>query len=114
MANTEVTIEWQMTTQGYQVGDVCTVERTEFIDDLIERQVVVVVERELDEAVYPGGDTVPGSTPHAEQQLTDAPNRNAKRDEWAEFLTAASVAFTENDSRDDLVALWDAHLTATA
>lgn len=42
-----------------------------------------------------------------EVEEIEVPDRNDKRDDWAEFLTAKGVPFEEDAKRGDLIALWD-------
>lgn len=42
---------------------------------------------------------------HTEQ--LDAPRRGASRAAWAEFLDSQNIAHSDDDRRDDLVALWE-------
>ncbi|MCV7210153.1 hypothetical protein [Mycolicibacterium canariasense] len=52
-------------------------------------------------------EVTPEPEPEPEPEPVDPPARNASRAKWAAFLTSQGVAFTDDDGRDDLIALWD-------
>lgn len=49
----------------------------------------------------------PEPEPAPEPDPVDPPARNASRPKWAAFLTSQRIVFTDQDGRDDLIALWD-------
>lgn len=55
-------------------------------------------------------DPEPGPDPDAGQSAGEPPARNASREKWAAWLDSQEppVAYTAEDGRDDLVAIWDA------
>ena len=50
----------------------------------------------------PAGENGPGT-----QGQEDAPHRGASTADWRAFLDRQGVPYTEDDRRDDLVALWE-------
>lgn len=78
-------------------GERRKVQRSEHVDRLIRKGFVVVVDED--------GDVVPTPEPTG----PEAPAKNASTDAWRDFLTAQSVEFDPDATRDELVDAWDAH-----
>lgn len=110
MSNT-VTITGRVATTYLDRGETVTVERTERIDRLIEKGYVALSgDDALVGAAYPSetSEAVYGEDRGQEPAEDDeAPARNASRADWAEFLTGLGYAVGEDESRDDLIAVWD-------
>ena len=104
----KVTIKGRVSTTALRRGEVVTVEQTAAIDALVAHGYVTVVSDEP--ASMTGAVVPPESTPvEYEPQQNDeqqAPARSASRADWVEFLTGQGFGVTDEDSRDDLVALW--------
>lgn len=105
-----VTIEGSITPSTFlRRGHRMTVERTDYIEKLIRGGYVVVV-RNLPadtEVVEIPAAQMPASRGESEVR-TDPPARNAKRSDWADFLESQDIEFGEFDTRDELIARWDA------
>lgn len=104
----KVTIKGRVSTTVLRRGEVETVERTDAIDALVARGYVTVVGDEpvsMTGAVTPQGDTPVEHEQQADDEL-QAPAQSASRVDWVEFLTQQGFGVTDEDSRDDLVALW--------
>lgn len=113
----EVTIKAAQSFGGMRAGEVITVERTAYIEGLIERQRVEVVDDEVAQtAPQPAGaDDLP-TEPVVEFAAGDPaaagpPARNAETTEWAEYM---AVRFPDYDvtgkSRSELIAEYDARV----
>lgn len=108
MSNT-VTITGRIATTYLDRGETVTVERTDRIDRLIEEGYVAIS----------GDDTIVGAAYPAEtseavvdaagvpDDALEAPGRNASRAEWVEFLTAQGFEVDDDQTRDDLIEVWD-------
>ena len=109
----EVTIKAEQSFGGMRVGEVVTVERTTYIEGLIERGRVSVVDDVAPTAPQPAGaDDLP-TEPQVEFVTGDPaasgpPARNAETTEWAEYM---AVRFPDYDvtgkSRSELIAEYD-------
>ena len=105
----EVTIKAQQSVGRLRAGDVVTVERSDYVDGLIERGRVAVVD----------GDTITGegiligdgdeSLPVRPADLPEPPKRSASRDDWAEYLAqhVHVEGGTEGKTRGELLEAWD-------
>lgn len=108
----------------FEDGQVVTLERTPFVDKLIEGGRVVIVDDNPPEAVGTIIDGVIGDTPVELDERTDSereadeqaaaaraelgvPKRSASRDDWAEFLAENTPIVTDGKSRSELQAEWD-------
>jgi hypothetical protein len=90
-------------------GQEVTVQRTEQIDALI-RQGFVDVIAEHDDAT-PEGKVVSPEPPAPASDEPKHPAKNARREDWAEFLATTPLADKITDqSRDQLVGLWEAYV----
>lgn len=90
-----VTVTGRISTTYLAAGQTVTVEHTDQIDALAAAGWITIEH----------ADTLPAKPAPAADP--NEPGRNASRDAWAEFLADRGVEFTETDTRDDLVALWD-------
>lgn len=108
-----VTIEGSVTTPSTFLAPRAriTVERTTYIDKLIARGYVNVIERITPEAA---ADEVEQATEcqreaaASEHALTGAPPRNGRTEEWAKFLESKGYRVDPAANRDALIAAWDA------
>lgn len=94
-------------------GEERTVQRTPFVERLIEQGFVdVIAGCEIDHVVAAQAEPealtdkiVSGDpTPHT---FDNPPARNASREDWAEFLAARTNIVTEDKNRAELQAEWD-------
>jgi hypothetical protein len=111
-----VTIEGSVTPSTYlSRGKRTTVERTPFIDKLIRKGFVNVVQthdatpRDVVTEIEQHTDEVKEAARlELKVRPDDAPARNASTEEWAQFLEDREIAFPEGSTRADLIARWDA------
>lgn len=107
----EVTIKAQQSVGRLRAGDVVTVERSDYVDGLIERGRVAVVDDTItDEGILIGdGDQ---SLPVRPDDLPEPPKRNASYDDWAEYLDehVHVEGGTDGKTRAELLAIWDRFL----
>lgn len=107
----EVTIKAQQSVGRLRAGDVVTVERSDYVDGLIERGRVAVVDDTItDEGILIGdGDQ---SLPVRPDDLPEPPKRNASYDDWAEYLAehVHVEGGTDGKTRAELLAIWDRFL----
>ncbi|AXQ60641.1 hypothetical protein SEA_ALI17_25 [Gordonia phage Ali17] len=104
----EVTIKAQQSVGRLRAGDVVTVERSDYVNGLIKRgRVAVVDDAVTDESiVVDDGDK---ALPVRPGDLPEPPKRNASRDDWAEYL-AEHVHIeggTEGKTRPELLEAYD-------
>ncbi|WRQ08236.1 hypothetical protein JDBV14_00610 [Mycobacterium phage harman] len=119
-----VTIEGSKSTptDRLDAGEQITVEYTPEIQQLIRIGGAVVVEWHEDEPVekageaLPDGETRTGVEAPADGTLVElaqdddeptVPARNASRDVWTAFLDSQGLDYSNDDGRDDLIAIWD-------
>lgn len=79
-------------------GERRTVALTPHVQRLIDRGFVVVVDENAGDAPEPDFTDENG-------ELTE-PHGGSSKVEWQKWLDAHEVAYSINDSRDDLVAIW--------
>lgn len=93
MSNT-ITIEGTVTPSTLLPrGDRMTVSRSSFIEKLIAKGYVRVVDA-VDESP---------AVPDVEVAV---PAKNAKREDWKAFLEFQGVPFPDDATRDDMIAIW--------
>lgn len=106
----EVTIKAQQSVGRLRAGDVVTVERSDYVDGLIERGRVAVVDGDTitDEGILIGNDG-DEQLPVRLADLPEPPKRSASRDEWAMFLAehVHVEGGTEGKTRGELLEVWD-------
>ena len=94
-----VRIKGVISTTTLKRGDERTVERTEQVDRLIAHGYVKVVavtkEAGADLPVEPAEVTV------------YAPARSASKQDWRVFLDEMGIEYTDEDTRDELIAKWE-------
>lgn len=107
-----VTIEGSITPSTFlRRGARITVERTDYIDKLIRRGYVTVVQ-DFPAAAAAAAEEVAQTVQaqhaavDAERQLSGTPARNASRDEWAAFM-GDRAQFDDSHTRNDLIQMWD-------
>lgn len=100
-------------------GDRKTVERSAFIEKLIAKGYVKVVEDAPKSTVAEPVSVqqtmaeveqvaVKASEPaRLERKIVDTPHRNGSREEWAEFLDSKTVAYPDGATRNELIERWD-------
>lgn len=115
-----ITVEGTITPSTFlAAGDRRTVTRTAFVEKLISKGFIRVVEDTPSPTV---ADPVPvqetmaeveqaaatASEPsRLERRIVEAPNRNGSREEWAKFLDSQKVAYPEGATRNELIERWD-------
>ena len=115
-----ITVEGTITPSTFlAAGDRRTVTRTAFVEKLIAKGFIRVVEDTPSPTV---ADPVPVQETMAEvdqaaattsersrleRRIVDAPNRNGSREEWAKFLDSQKVAYQEGATRNELIERWD-------
>lgn len=107
----EVTIKAQQSVGRLRAGDVVTVERSGYVDGLIERGRVAVVDGDTitDEGILIGDGDGDEALPVRPDDLPEPPKRNASYDDWAEYL-AQHVHIeggTDGKTRAELLEVWD-------
>ncbi|QOV97153.1 hypothetical protein [Rhodococcus pyridinivorans] len=98
-----ITVEGTITPSTFlAAGDRRTVTRTAFVEKLIAKGFIRVVDDETSAEVAP---VVEEKT----EEVFAVPARNAKREVWAAFLTRLDpdIHFTDEDGRDDLIELYE-------
>jgi len=98
-----ITVEGTITPSTFlAAGDRRTVTRTVFVEKLIAKGFIRVVE---DTAAAEAVPVVEEKT----EEVFAVPARNAKREVWAAFLERLDpdIHFTDEDGRDDLIALYE-------
>lgn len=109
----QITIEGSKTTPTtfLKAGSRITVERTGYIDKLIARGYVNVVQihespktimNEIEQEVDEQRDAAA-----KEHALTGAPARNALTEDWRTYLTDRGFAGLENATRAEMIAAWE-------
>ncbi|QRY62754.1 hypothetical protein JVX90_00305 [Gordonia sp. PDNC005] len=107
----EVTITAVQPVLGLMVGDTVTVERTHRVDAAIKTGRVTVAGDESEEETLA---RIAEDVRAARAEL-GVPPRNASRDAWAAFLAVKHhVTVSDDQSRDDLIDVWDHHDCDTA
>lgn len=105
----EVTIKAQQSVGRLRAGDVVTVERSDYVDGLIERGRVAVVDDSTitDEGILIGDGEQ--SLPVRPADLPEPPKRSASHADWAEYLAehVHVEGGTEGKTRAELLAIWD-------
>lgn len=119
----KVVIEGTVTPSTFlAAGERRTVSRTEFVDKLIAKGFVKVVDQPTPAVSVAApapvaDDPVESATDPAAEvvQSEDAaapPSRNARRATWAKFLDNRGIDYPEEASRDDLVDIYTNHTAA--
>lgn len=96
-----ITVEGTITPSTFlAAGDRRSVTRTAFVEKLIAKGFIRVVDDET------------SAEPAVEEETEEVfavPARNAKREVWAAFLTRLDpdIHFTDEDGRDDLIELYE-------
>jgi hypothetical protein len=115
-----ITVEGTITPSTFLAsGERRTVTRTAFVEKLISKGFIRVVEDEPKPTV---ADPVPvqqtmaeveqaaveSSEPaRLERKITEAPHRNGSREEWAKFLDSQKIAYPDDATRNELIDRWD-------
>ncbi|AXQ62936.1 hypothetical protein SEA_ASHERTHEMAN_29 [Gordonia phage Ashertheman] len=121
MSDSQVTIKAAQSFGGMRAGEVVTVTRTSYIDGLIKRERVTVVDDAEGEqrtlpataADRPGEPITAGGFVIGDQAASGPPKRNAETGEWAEYMAARFPDYDPTDkSRTELQADYDERVPA--
>lgn len=106
MSQSIIVIEGTVTPSTFlATGERRTVTRTPFIDKLIAKGFV----RVFDVLTTPLPESIPveQTTDEVEDTAVVVPKKNETREVWAEFLARRRIPFTDDDRRDDLIAIYE-------
>lgn len=86
-------------------GETVTLERTGFVDKLIDAQRVTVIDADPLAVTHEIADRDAAEA----REVIGVPARNAPRADWAAFLTAHHIDVDDDATRTTLIDLWDHH-----
>ena len=95
-----VTVRVSDSIVDYPLGTVLRdIEVTDRVRRRVKLGIFQVIEGSLDDP-EPAAEETPAAEP---------PAKNASRADWAKFLDAKKVEYEDDDTRDDLIDVWERH-----
>ncbi|WP_114719170.1 hypothetical protein [Rhodococcus sp. AG1013] len=111
---TTVRVRAEQATVDWERGSEFEVERTPFVDRLItDGRLTVLDSASQSAAENEGLDTEPG-LPIASSDEPPRAGKGSGLAQWRDFLDRKGVEYSDDASRDDLIAVWDEHVARVA
>lgn len=104
----QITIRGLITTTELKRGEEVTVEYTDHIAALLDRGYVREITDQSPQALAETERLADEEAQKARDEL-GVPPRAASKSEWQEFLTSKGIGYTSDETKADLIELWDTY-----